>query len=403
MSRSYKTTIAGVEYDVPIINSIDTDVKYLEKVQKYLCKNETWILDVGQDQLTHKAYYLAKEMEEIGIKTVFFAADKTGLSAENIQKDNLVAKKIVFNPLKNVINYIKLIKKYKPIHIEFYLDVMPWDLIFFVFYARLKKITIVSRCRGAEILNWKEHKKIMRIAYRYTLRRSNLILIRELYMVNHIVNYNICNIKNVCFFHNHTPVPSQYEKGYSNELLYLNSLKEFRHPSIMIDIALELLKRNIDFKFVVVGFSGGYMTIYNTNIEEEKFIKRLKESNLESYFELHEFSNRTFEYYKNASIFILPADIVFCNHSLLESMAYQNVPITQKVEGADLIVEDGVSGYLIENDPTEYADRIEYLLNNKDVLKHMGENARERICAEFDSNKQAKIITEYYAKNLWKL
>lgn len=403
MSKSYKTTISGIEYNVPIINSFDTDLEYLQKIQTYLCQNETWILDVGQDQLTHKAYYLAKEMEKTGTKTVFFAADKTGLSDENIQKDNLIAKKIVFNPIRNAINYIRLIKKYKPIHIELYLDVMPWDLIFFMFYARLKKIPLVSRCRGAEILSWKEHRSIMRLAYKYALRRSNLILIRELYMVNHIINYNICSMKNVCFFHNHTPVPSKYEKSYSNELLYLNSLKEFRHPSMLIDIALELLKRNIDFKFVVVGFSGGYMTIYNTNIEEENFKKRLKENKLEPYFELHEFSNKTFEYYKRASIFILPADIVFCNHSLLEAMAYQNVPITQKVEGADLIVEDGISGYLVENNPTEYADRIEYLLNNKDLLKEMGENARERICTEFDSNKQAKIITEYYAKNLWNL
>lgn len=403
MIETYKTTIDGNKYEVPIINRIESESNYLEKIRNHFRDKEVWILDAGQDQLTHKAYYLAKEIEKMGIKTVFFAADKTGLSEENIQKDNLTAKKIVFNPIKNAMNFIKLIKKFKPIHIELYLDMMPWDLMFIVFYARLKKISIISRCRGGEILNWNEHRRIFRLAFRYTLRRSDLILIRELYMVNNIVKYNICSMTNVRFFHNHTPVPLKYEKENNNEILYLNSLKEFRHPTLMIDVALELIRREINFKFIVVGFTDGYMTAFNANVEEEKFIKLIKKNNLESYFELHNFSNKTTEYFRRASIFILPADIVFCNHSLLEAMAYQNVPITQNVEGADLIVEDGVSGYLVENNPIYYAERIDYLFNNKDKLTKMGINARANISKNYDSNKQAQTIIEYYAKNLWNL
>lgn len=401
--KNYKTILNGKKYEVPIINRLDADKNYLEKIQNHFRNSETWILDAGQDQLTKKAYYLAKEIEKNEIKTVFFAADKTGLSDENIQKDNLVATKIVFNPVRNAINFIKLIKKYKPIHVELYLDMMPWDLMFIVFYSRLKKIPIVSRCRGGEILNWKKHRKVFRFAFKYTLRRSDMILIRELYMVNNIVNYNICPMNNVRFFHNHTPVPPKYEKEHKNEILYLNSLKEFRNPTLMIDIALELIKRGVNFKFTVVGFTEGYMTAFNANVEEEKFIKLLKDYNLEEHFELHNFSNKTTEYFKRASIFILPADIVFCNHSLIEAMAYQNVPITQNVEGADLIVEDGVSGYLLENNPIYYADRIEYLFNNKKKLTEMGLNARDKISGNFDSNKQAENIITYYAKNLWKL
>lgn len=401
--ESYKTTINGKEYEVPIINRLEADRNYLEEIKKYYRNTEVWILDAGQDQLTKKAYYLAKEIEKNGINTVFFAADKTGLSQENIQKDNLIATKIVFNPVKNVINLIKLIKKFNPIHIELYLDMMPWDLMFIVFYARLKKIPIVSRCRGGEILNWEKHRIIFRLAFRYTLRRSDLILIRELYMVNNIVNYNICSMNKVRFFHNHTPVPPQYEKENNNDILFLNSLKEFRNPSLMIEIAIELIKMGVKFKFTVVGFTEGYMTAFNANKEEEKFIKLLNENNLKDYFELHKFSNKTTEYFKRSSIFILPADIVFCNHSLIEAMAYQNVPIIQNVEGANLIVDDGVSGYLVENNPKYYAERIEFLFNNKEKLSEMGKNARDKIAKDFNSNKQAQNIIEYYAKNLWNL
>ncbi|AUD64577.1 hypothetical protein BK011_02365 [Tenericutes bacterium MZ-XQ] len=401
MDNSYKKNINGIEYIVPIINRKSIDLDYKMIVDKKIREIEYCILDVGQDQLTHKAYYLSKELEKKGVKTVFFAADKTGLSDENIIKDKLVAKKIVFNPFKNAINYIRLIKKYKPIHIELYLDVMPWDLMFFVFYAKLKKIPIVSRCRGGEILNWTQHRKILRIAYRYTLRRSNIILIRELYMVDHIVKYNICSMKNVNFFHNHTPVPNEYNKLPTNIILYLNSLKAFRNPYMMIDIALELRKREMDFKFVVVGFTKGYMTAFDANIEETKFITSIKKEKLESYFELHNFSNKTYEYFLDASIFILPTDMVFVNHSLIEAMAYQNVPIIQKSNGGNLIIENEISGFMVEMDHMKYADKIEYLLKNKDVLREMGLNARKKILADFDSSKQAEKILEFYAKNLW--
>lgn len=403
--KYYTKTINGVKHEVPIINSleIENSLDFQIKSSRYFNNNQTYIIDVGQDQITKKAYYLSKEIEKNGIKTVFFAADKTGLSEENILRDKLLVTKITMNPIQNAIKFMNLVKRYRPIHVELYLDMFPWDLMFVVFYARLKRIPLVSRCRGGEILNWEKHRSIFRLAFKYALRRSNLILIRELYMVDKIVNYEICSMDNVCFFHNHTPVPLKYTKKITKEILYLNSLKDFRNPAIMIYTALELIKRSVNFKFIVVGFTEGYMTAFNANIEEERFIRLIRDYKLENFFELHKFSNKTTEFFERASVFILPADIVFCNHSLIEAMSFQNVPLVQNVDGADLIIENGISGYLLENDPISYARIIELLFSNETHLHEMGENARERIIKDFDSNKQALKIIHYYAEKLWNI
>lgn len=394
--KKYTVSIDNKEYSIPIINS--------ELQDNYISDNDKlrWILDVGQDQLTHKAYYLSKAMEPFNIKTVYLAADKTGLSDENIKNDKLIAEKIGLNPIKNAFKYIKLIRQYKPLHIELLLDIMPWDILFFVVYARLKKIKIVTRCRGGELLEWRNHRSIVRFANKFALKNSNLVLIRELFMVDIIVKNNICPISKVAFFHNHVPVPKKpIQKKFTRNILYLNSLKEFRHPSLMIDIAKELIKRNINFKFIVVGFSEGFMTCFNTNIEERKFTELIEKNNLKNYFEIYKFTNNTTKYYTQSSIFILPSDFVFCNHSLIEAMSHQLVPIVQNVEGSNLIIDNGKNGYLVNNDPIVYADKIEYLFENEDILEEMGKKAYESMLYEFNSNRQAEIILEYYRKNLW--
>ena len=82
-------------------------------------------------------------------------------------------------------------------------------------------------------------------------------------------------------------------------------------------------------------------------------------------------------------------------------MSYQLVPIVQDVEGSNMIIDNGKNGYLVDNDPIVYADKIEYLFENEDILEGMGKKAYESMLNEFNSNRQAEIILEYYRKNLW--
>ena len=55
--------------------------------------------------------------------------------------------------------------------------------------------------------------------------------------------------------------------------------------------------------------------------------------------------------YRRARFFLLPSDIVYCNNALLEAMAHGVIPLVSDVEGARLIVDHGVDGFVFPHSP----------------------------------------------------
>ena len=59
---------------------------------------------------------------------------------------------------------------------------------------------------------------------------------------------------------------------------------------------------------------------------------------------------------------------------------------------------DGVTGYLVKRKELELKEKIDFLLNNNDLRKKLGKNARERILTKFTWEESVgrflKIITD---------
>ena len=74
--------------------------------------------------------------------------------------------------------------------------------------------------------------------------------------------------------------------------------------------------------------------------------------------------------------------------AIMEAMARQ-VPVVATRHGAIAeLVEDGVSGFLVEERDIEgLADKLSCLLENRQAWPEMGKAARERIVAEYEINK----------------
>ena len=401
--RLYKFEVNSKNYAIPILGSYQvSDVEEAENI-RLTNEKKPVILEVGQDQLTHKAYYLSRELEKSGIHTAFFAGDRFGLGKENVEKEKLDWISMGNSSLKNWRTFRAAVKKYRPMLIEMFLGMKTFDIVYYVIYAKLKRIPIVVKCRGGEILNWEKHRIHRKMANSFALRNANIVLLRELYMPKFFVRYKIAPLSHCFLFHNHVPVSEQLEKGdeLAPKILYLNTLKAFRNPMKMLDIAEELVHRNIDFKIDVVGMTDKSLNSYDVPIIEERFRAGIEERGLSQYFELHKFTNNTEFYFRNAPIFLLPTDLVFCNHSLLEGMSHGCVPIMEGGDGADLIAEDGVSGFILDGNVSEYADKIELLLKDKDLQQKMGRNAHQKIWNDFNTNTQAKKVLSLYCRELW--
>ena len=103
--------------------------------------------------------------------------------------------------------------------------------------------------------------------------------------------------------------------------------------------------------------------------------------------------------FHKSSIVVLPSYREGFPKVLQEAAACGRPVITSDVPGCRDAVKDGLTGFLISpKDPKVLAEKIEYLLENKDLLVKMGSEARKFAEKEFSSdkvvNKHLKIYEE---------
>jgi glycosyltransferase involved in cell wall biosynthesis len=92
--------------------------------------------------------------------------------------------------------------------------------------------------------------------------------------------------------------------------------------------------------------------------------------------------------YSRASVFVFPSRVEAFGLTCAEAMASgRPVVATNQASGPEL-VEDGVSGLLADSaNPVELAEKINILLDDRDLAKKLGANARQRVLERFDSRE----------------
>lgn len=103
--------------------------------------------------------------------------------------------------------------------------------------------------------------------------------------------------------------------------------------------------------------------------------------------------------YQEAAVCILPSVWENCPYALLEAMACGTPVVATRGGGVPEIIEDGVSGLMVSNgDAKALADRISALLEDAQLRKALGYNARRRIQELFSVEQVLpKMIAAYEA------
>jgi glycosyltransferase involved in cell wall biosynthesis len=163
--------------------------------------------------------------------------------------------------------------------------------------------------------------------------------------------------------------------------LFLNSLVSVRYPEIALDAFLDIcqelnLKGNSNIRLSIVGFLGDKAP----RVVADKEAKlRATVANKDVPIELHQWTTEPKKWLEDADVFLLPADVVFLNYSLLEAMSLGVPPIVQESNGSELIVTDGVDGYILPPEKQKWKECMLRLIQDKDLRKKMGEAARLRV------------------------
>lgn len=164
----------------------------------------------------------------------------------------------------------------------------------------------------------------------------------------------------------------------------------FEHKNILTGIkAVEILKKkNVDVVFNIAGQKTKYT---------EKLEKYIKEHNLEKNAQiLGKISDeKVDELFSTSDIFIFPSLAEGFGSPILEAMNYGLPIISSNKTCLPEVVGD--AGILIDPTPENFAEKIEYLINNSSRLKELVGIGYKRI-KKFSQDNFNKKIIEVYAR-----
>ena len=170
------------------------------------------------------------------------------------------------------------------------------------------------------------------------------------------------------------------------------------NKELSITAVASLIKRkNIDV--IIKGLAelkhrNFFLRIIGDGEEKENLQKLVKNLNLEKNIKFQGDISReeVFKYLKKSSIFALLSENETFGLSYLEAMATLNIVIASKNDGIDGILKDSENAFLISQNPTEFKDCIEKIMNlNEEEIKQIYNNMKNTI----NHYKQSNAAIEY--------
>ncbi|RYY48737.1 MAG: glycosyltransferase family 1 protein [Chitinophagaceae bacterium] len=141
-------------------------------------------------------------------------------------------------------------------------------------------------------------------------------------------------------------------------------------------------------KNMLVGLQEG--TVFNTDVDHVK-------NNLPPNLQAVPYSPTPDLYFQQARFFVLPSDVVFANHALLEAMSFGVVPIVSRTQGADLIVDDEENGFLFEYNEQAFEAAMQKALNlSEETYRKYSLASKEKIRRDFSAEKFRSNLQKLY-------
>lgn len=326
-------------------------------------------------------------IKEFGYEPNYFVTDiKPGSECyfeDAAQQQKL--EKTFFKRLVQVFFFIK--KNRKAIH---HVELFPGGRFSFIYVILSKLFFLKTLCgeRG-DLLYYhqKGYSLPTRVSMWFCYKFSDMVWYRELYMKAKLEKIRT---KGLFFLHN------AIEQGADD-----------RQPAVKKDIDFLWLNRIIPerkYKWVInILKKAEFKHTYNYMVgllPESTFVKDQKyvEQNTPSNLTVKPYTDMPFSFYKRARFFILPADVVFANHALLEAMSYGVVPLISRQPGSDLIVDHKINGFIFEHTEESMQDSMHKAIAlSSGEYESYSKNAYQKIKNDFSGTKYIQKLRTLYS------
>ncbi|WP_430906530.1 glycosyltransferase family 4 protein [Maribacter sp. 2-571] len=318
----------------------------------------------------------------------------TSINVDEIGKTGFLKLKRYFSIL--VSSYVQL-RKFKPDLV--YLTLTTTGIGFFkdamvVFLVKLFKVPVLFHFHNKGIKN-KQNEWYYSLFYKKVFRDANAILLSPYlyddvarYIPKEKVHYCANGIPEV----SSTPVDHQKTENVKPvSILFLSNLIKSKGVNVLVHACKFLKDKNLDFECVFVGGEG--------DISVPRFRDTIDYYDVKDYvrYDGRKYGIEKEEAYRNADIFVLPT--MYKNECfplvLLEAMQYGLPVISTDEGGIPEIVEDGVSGFLIEKQSAqELSEKLAQLIKDSDQRTKMGREGRRRYLERFTKETFEKRFLE---------
>jgi len=152
--------------------------------------------------------------------------------------------------------------------------------------------------------------------------------------------------------------------------LFVGRLNILKNILFIVDSLKIVVDKNPKFKFKMLFVGNGQ--------DEEKLIQHIKELNMEDYVILcgKVTDRKELEYYyKRADLFLFPSIYDASSLVQIEASSQSTPVIFLEGTATSATVTNNVNGFLSENDPSKYADKIIEVMTNKKLYDEVSKNA----------------------------
>lgn len=336
------------------------------------------------DRIASKNQLQIKSIHRLGMTPIFFVTEKNDRSLEYLDghgKEKLLESNF-FNRISQVSWFLGKNKK----HIH-HIEVYPAGRFSWIYILLSNILSIRSICAERGDIQYYKNKMYSRsarfsmwVCYKY----SYIIWYREFYMKDLLQQITA---KKLFFLHNAIEVNEYLPLNKKDiDFLWLNRvIKERRSDWFISVLKKHELKNTVNYLIGLIPKS--------SHANEQLYVKANKPDNCI----ILEYTKNPFEYYARARFFVLPADIIFANNSLLEAMSYGVVPLISNMPGASLIVDDGKNGFIFNHDEQAFHDTVLKVLNLSETnYNTISAAARKKIIDDFSPQQYFQGLQKMY-------
>lgn len=266
-------------------------------------------------------------------------------------------------------------------------------------FSLIKEINNITYPNHSQILQEElEYQVIEKADYVYSSSKSLIEIVNSHRKIHRTIEHMVNPANNIDF----TPgEPKDYlineYSDYDNIVLYVGRIEERKGVESLFQSIEPVLKEHPKTLFIFIGRdtkknSGESMWQYLNNLYSKNISKNIKYIGYVEYLKL-------VEYYRLADVCIFPSYYENFPAVCLEAMSCGRAVIGSKYGGMSEIIEDSISGFLI--DPFDIKDiynKINNILSSGELKKRLSENAKKRIDSTFDRILVSKKIVDIYKR-----